>query len=474
MTIHIVGLGPATADLLTQETARLLASEAVVILRTRQHPAVAGIAEAESFLACDDIYDGAAGFDDTYSAVADRVLAQAAISDVVFAVPGNPLVAERSVTVLAEKAKTGGIEVRIYPALSYPDVIATELGEDLGTVQLCDALDLRIDAQRAALIGQVFDRTVAAQLKLELLEIYPPEHEVTHLAGSGTAEARTRRTPLAELDHAPFGHLDSVMVPPLDAIDDVRRLDGLLHIVERLHAPDGCPWDRDQTHISLRHHLLEETYECLEAIDSGDPSQLIEELGDVLLQVLMHSAVGDRSGEFTLADVTEGIARKLIHRHPHVFAEVEVGSADEAWRNWDVLKKEEKPAKSILDGVPVSLPALAASQSIQGRARRAGFDWPDIEGPLEKLAEEIGELARAEGDREKDDEFGDVLFVIANIADHLGIDAEQALRGANAKFRNRFSLVEQLALERSLDLKTLDLPALDLLWDEAKTILAAG
>jgi tetrapyrrole methylase family protein/MazG family protein len=173
----------------------------------------------------------------------------------------------------------------------------------------------------------------------------------------------------------------------------------------------------------------------------------------------MHSAVAERTGEFTFADVSEHIARKLVRRHPHVFGDATAETSNEVYQNWEALKRVEKPGSSILEGVPRTLPALAASQSIQGRARRVGFDWPDIEGPLEKLAEEIGEFARAENAAEREDEFGDVLF---------GIDAEQALRSANEKFRRRFGLIEQFAAEAGLDMKEMDLSALDALWDRAK------
>ncbi|HVA06476.1 MAG TPA: nucleoside triphosphate pyrophosphohydrolase, partial [Acidimicrobiales bacterium] len=322
-----------------------------------------------------------------------------------------------------------------------------------------------------ALISQLFDRDVATGLKLRLLEVFPADHPVTVLSALGSPRASQAVVPLSELDHRPFGYLDSLYVPALAPLADVRRFDGLYGVIQRLNAPDGCPWDREQTHLSLRPHLLEESYEALEAIDSGDPSHLTEELGDVLLQVLMHAAVASRTGEFTFADVVEGITRKLIYRHPHVFGEASAGTADEVHQNWEKLKQAAKPRQSVLDGVPATLPALAASQSIQGRARRVGFDWPDVEGPLEKLLEEIGELARASDAREREDEFGDVLFVMANIADHLGIDAEQALRGANAKFRRRFGLVERFAAEDGIDLRELDLPGLDRLWDRAKQAL---
>ena len=470
--LHVVGLGPGDAGLLTGETRSLLESGLPVILRTRHHPTVAQL-DSAAWADCDDLYSAGASFDAVYLAIVERVLDAAAHGETIYAVPGHPLVAERTVTGIVAGARERGLAMAVYPAVSYADVAATTLGLEFGTIQLCDAVDLRIDAQRPALISQLFDRDSATTLKLRLLDIYPPGHRVTILSALGGATAALREVALAELDHGPLSYLDSLYVPPLAAIEDVRRFDGLQAVIERLYAPGGgCPWDLAQTHLSLRPHLLEESYEAIEAIDSGDPDRLTEELGDVLLQVLMHSAVAARTGEFTFADVAEHITRKLIHRHPHVFGDVAADSAEQVYQNWEKLKQQEKPRESILEGVPATLPALAASQSIQGRARRVGFDWPDIEGPLEKLSEELGELARASNASEREDEFGDVLFVVTNIADHLGIDAEQALRGANAKFRKRFGIVERLAREDGTDLKELDLAALDALWDRAKQELA--
>ncbi len=250
--------------------------------------------------------------------------------------------------------------------------------------------------------------------------------------------------------------------------DDLRQFEALEAIIRRLHGPDGCPWDREQTHESLRPHLLEESYELLEAIDSGEAESIAEELGDVLLQVLMHAAVAERLGEFEFGDVYSRIASKLVARHPHVFADGTAETAEDVRESWDVLKQKERPEGSRLDGVPTTLPALAESQTIQGRARRAGFDWPDINGPLEKLAEEIAELALAETEADREEEFGDVLFVIAHIAARMGVDGEQALRRANGKFRRRFGLVEQYATERSLDLNETRIEGLDELWERAK------
>jgi tetrapyrrole methylase family protein/MazG family protein len=465
-TIHIVGLGPGDPRHVTLETRELLASGLPVLLRTRHHPSAGELAPGASD--CDDLYRRGKSFDDVYQGVGARVLALAESGPMVYAVPGHPLFAERTVALLLETAKARGLAVKVYPAVSFVDLAASALGLDLGNLQVCDATELRIDAERPALIHQVFDRDTVTALKLQLLEAYPAGWEVTVLSALGSVNEAIRAVALSELDHRPFGYLDTLYVPALDPLEDVRRLDGLVHVVARLHAPGGCPWDREQTHESLRPHLLEESYEALEAIDNGDPASLTEELGDVLLQVLMHAEVGARNETFVLGDVVEHIARKLIRRHPHVFGDATASSAEQVYQNWEQLKKAEKTRESILDGVPKTLPALAASQAIQGRARRVGFDWPDVDGPLEKLREEIDEFARAASDSERMDEFGDIVFVLVNIADHLGIDAEQALRGANAKFRARFGQVERLAAARDLDLRDLDLAALDALWDEAK------
>lgn len=471
-TIHIVGLGPGDPRQVTLETRDLLASGIPVLLRTRHHPSAELLAPGAPN--CDDLYRSGADFDSVYAAVAERACTMAAASDLIFAVPGHPLFAERAVALILERAAEAGVGARVYPAVSFVDVAAASLRLDFATVQVCDATAFRFDPRRPALVHQVYDRDTVTALKLALLDVLPAAHEVTLLSALGTPEERIVRLPIETLDHRPFGYLDALYVPAIEALDDLRRMDGLVDVVARLHAPDGCPWDREQTHESLRPHLLEESYEALEAIDRDDPAALTEELGDVLLQVLMHAEVGARNETFVLADMVEHIARKLISRHPHVFGEGSASTAEEVYQNWEQLKKKEKPRDSILDGVPQSLPALAASQSIQGRARRVGFDWPDVEGPLDKLREEIAEFAHADGASERADEFGDILFVLVNIADHLGIEAEQALRGANRKFRRRFAHVERLAADRGLDLRDLDLPALDALWDEAKAVERVG
>ena len=466
VSVHVVGLGPGDPGHVTVETRELLASGLPVLLRTRHHPSVAALAPDAAD--CDDLYRSGASFDEVYTAIAGRVLEQASLGALVFAVPGHPLFAERAVTSVLERARAGGVPVRVYPAVSFVDLAAGALGMDMGAIQVCDATALRIDSWRAALVHQLYDRDSVTELKLALLEMYPGSHEVTVLSSLGTDDETVRPVLLSELDHRAYSYLDTLFVPAIEPLNDLRRMDGLIHVVERLHAPGGCPWDREQTHESLRPHLLEESYETLEAIDEDDPAALTEELGDVLLQVLMHAEVGARNGTFVLGDVVEHIGEKLIRRHPHVFGETTAASADEVYQNWEQLKKAEKTRDSILDGVPHTLPALAVSQAMQGRARRVGFDWPNVEGQLEKLAEELREFAQASDSDQREDEFGDILMVMAGIAQRLEIDAEQALRRANAKFRRRFGHIEARVAERGEDLRDLDLAAMDALWDEAK------
>ena len=256
------------------------------------------------------------------------------------------------------------------------------------------------------------------------------------------------------------------MNPPVD----LSRFDTLVTIIAQLRGPQGCPWDRKQTHRSLREHLLEETYEVLAAIDGDDKAGLRAELGDLLMQIVMHSELARETGDFDIGDVIQGINRKLISRHPHVFGAGQAKTAEEVLVRWEELKEKERGgAGGMLEGVPGALPALAYSQSVQERVARVGFDWPDDAGVLEKLCEEIAEVKAALSPEEKAAEFGDVLFTLANYARRQGIDLESALREANAKFYCRFSRLEELARTRKLDLSKMTLAEQNLLWDEVKS-----
>ena len=251
--------------------------------------------------------------------------------------------------------------------------------------------------------------------------------------------------------------------------DRLSQFASLVDIIARLRAPDGCPWDRQQTHSSLREYLLEECYEVLEALDEGDSGKLCVELGDLLLQIVLHAQIAAEAGEFKLGDVIKGINSKLIHRHPHIFGSVEVTNAEEVALNWEALKQEERGADaSILDSVPKQMPALGYSQAIQRRVAQVGFDWEDVDGVIDKLAEEVSEFKGALSHEEKMEEFGDLLFTLANIGRRLGVDLETALRQANQRFYCRFTYMEEVCRRRGLNLGELSFDEQNALWEEAK------
>jgi len=255
----------------------------------------------------------------------------------------------------------------------------------------------------------------------------------------------------------------------LSSPQNLNRFATLVDIIAKLRAPDGCPWDRKQTHASLRENLLEECYEVLEALDSGDLGKLCDELGDLLMQVVLHAQIATEAGEFKLEDVVSNISAKLIHRHPHVFGSLKVKDAEEVAHNWEVLKQKERPPDtSILASVPKQMPALSYSQEIQRRVAQVGFDWENIDGVIDKLVEEVREFKQADSQEEREREFGDLLFTLVNIACRLGVDSEAALRQANQRFYRRFAYMEEVCRQRGLNLGELSFDEQNALWDEAK------
>ena len=265
--------------------------------------------------------------------------------------------------------------------------------------------------------------------------------------------------------------VEAVFVPAVEPESAERSLAGLRHLVHRLRAPGGCPWDRKQTHQSLAKYILEEAYEVVDAIKNHGPEELSEELGDLLLQVFLQSELAEEAGDFQLNDVVERLTTKLIRRHPHVFGDVEVGGAADVEVNWEALKQAEKGERvSALDGVPRSLPALAMAAEFQKRMRKTGFEWPDRSGAEAKLAEELAELREASTPEEAAAELGDVLFVLTELANWYGANAEDALRRTNAKVEARFRYVEERVRERGLSVSDVPLAELEAIWQQSKTL----
>jgi tetrapyrrole methylase family protein / MazG family protein len=318
----------------------------------------------------------------------------------------------------------------------------------------------------------VTSKEIALQLKKVLLTTYPAEHGVVVVDGRKTKEER-----VSKLSGDEFGTEICWYVP---ALGEGTSFESFAEIVAHLRAPDGCPWDKEQTHESLRKHLLEESYEAIAAIDSGDFNSMREEFGDLLLQAVLQSQIANDEGQFNINQVIHGIHSKIVRRHPHVFGDLKLEGVDGVLANWEKLKEQEreklalsegegkKESKGLLDGVPLALPALSQAQEYQDRAARVGFDWPEVEGVLDKIKEEIEEIKNAETDFELASEIGDLLFAMVNLARWKKVDGESVLRATNAKFKKRFAYVEQGAKKQGRNLSDLTLGEMDVLWNEAK------
>ena len=303
------------------------------------------------------------------------------------------------------------------------------------------------------------------QLKTVLLTTYPKDH-IVQWVSAGTKKEMA----LDDLSGETFDTDISLYVP---ALDEGTSFESFAEIVAHLRAPDGCPWDKEQTHETLRKHLLEESYEAISAIDSGDFIDMQEEFGDLLLQIVLQSQIANEEGQFNVNQVVQGIYSKIVRRHPHVFGELDLDGVDGVLANWEKLKEAERKdkgqnEKGLLDGVPISLPALSQAQEYQDRAARVGFDWPEIDGVLDKIAEEIEEIKDAETDFELASEIGDLLFVLVNFARWKHVDAESVLRETNVKFKKRFAYVEQGAKKQGRNLSELSLDEMESLWQTAK------
>lgn len=477
--ITLLGLGPGNPSQLTRQAWDALLAAGEVWLRTRQHPTVASLPASLEIHSFDDLYEQGDSFEAVYAAIVDKVLALGKRPQgVVYAVPGDPFIAESTGPEIACRARQEGMTLQVINGLSFIEPVFAVLGLDpLPQVTLLDALELSrlhtppFAVDQPALVAQIYSRLVAAEVKTTLNSIYPDDHPVSLVHAAGTESELVENVPLFEIDRSErIGLLTVLYIPPLPK---GASFEAFQEIVARLRAPDGCPWDREQTHLSLRPHLIEEAYETLAALDSEDPPKMTEEFGDLLLQIVLNAQIGSEMGGFSMRDVLQGIHDKIIRRHPHVFGDWQVQGVGQVLQNWEKLKAEERQQngekeKGLLDGVPKALPALIQAQEYQDRAARVGFDWPEISGVLDKIAEEIEEVRQAENPQEMADELGDLFFALVNLARWKGVEAESALRGTNLKFKERFAHVEEVARSQGRALAELSLDEMEAAWQEAK------
>jgi len=480
--IVIVGIGPGDPGLVTTATLDEIARIPRRFLRTSRHPSASLVLDAPgNAVTFDANYESAATFDEVYDAIADELVRAATAHDeVLYAVPGSPLVLERSVHILRERAGASGVDTHILPAISFLDAtwVALSIDPVEAGVRLVDGHRFASEAageRGPLLVAHTHANWVLSDVKLAA-ESEPADTPVVLLHHLGLPDERIAHTTWADLDRAlEADHLTSLYIPHLAApvAGELVRCHQLARTLR-----EQCPWDREQTHQSLARYLIEETYEvvdALEALDPDDPSTddaLIEELGDLLYQIEFHSTIAEQEGRFTIADVARKVHDKLVSRHPHVFGDARADTAAAVTDNWEAIKRAEKPERvRVFDGVVRSGPSLLYAQQLQKKAAKLGFDWPDPTGPLDKIDEEAAELRHAMTSGDPDTvalELGDLLFSVVNVARHLSLDAETALRVAAGKFRTRFERVELLAAERGIDMEKAGLEQLDALWEEVK------
>jgi tetrapyrrole methylase family protein/MazG family protein len=471
-------LGVGGPEQLGEPTRDLLAGAAELWLRTRNHPALAGTNATAVVTSFDELLDRWNPAVDVAAVIAAKVVELGRRPQgVVYAVPGHPLVSDSTCAEIIGLAAREGLDVRTVGGGSFLEVALSALGPvPAPQLTMVDALELArahvapFPPSAPALITQLHSPSVASGVKAAILAVFPRHHVVSLVHARGNEVAVAEHLALEAVDSSELtGVLTCLFVPPLQ---EGASIEAFQEVVAHLRAPDGCPWDREQTHASLRPHLLEEVYEAIAAMDAGESTAIREELGDLLLQIVLNAQIASERGDFTFNDVSMGVRDKIIRRHPHVFGDWKVDGVDSVLTNWERLKETERSGKDgaggLLEGVPLALPALGQAQEYQERAARVGFDWSEIQGVLDKIEEEIQEVKQA---READAlvaELGDLLFALVNLFRWKGIDAESALRGANLRFKKRFGFIEERARRRHQRLSELTLDEMESLWQQAK------
>lgn len=477
--ISIVGLGPGDYSLISQGALEALQSGKRIFLRTEKHPTVDRLKETIEYTSLDYFYEREENFENVYNNISEFIIEESKNGDLIYAVPGHPRVAERTVSTIESICKVNGIEVETIASMSFVDAMFNYLAIDPSNgFKLIDAFEIEntyIDTNTTMIITQVYDHFIASNIKLKLMEYYDYDQEVCIVNGAGVKNLESKvYLPLHELDRAEnkFDYLTSLYIPKSH-----KKMYNTVHdleiIMNTLRGPQGCDWDKKQTHQTLKKYVIEEAYELCQAIDNDDIDEIVEELGDVLLQVVFHCTIGSEEGYFDLKEVVNGICTKLIHRHPHVFDNINL-DMNKFEKTWEDLKKEEKGEDTVTEGlkrIPNYLPALIKAEKIQHKAALVGFDWEDIKPVFKKIEEEYKELLdeyKAGNIKYIKEELGDLLFSIVNLARFVHVDPEEALNITSNKFIQRFEFIEQSAINSGKSLEDMTLEEMDDLWNKAK------
>lgn len=479
--IYIIGLGPGNINALSIGAIDKMQDGTKNYLRTKEHPTVQYLNDKNiGYETFDHIYNSSDSFEEVYSLIVDKLVKQAReYGEVNYIVPGNPMVAESAVKILVN-SEISDVEIKIISGISFIEPMLELVGKDpIDGLQIIDGINLKeedLNINIDTIVTQVYSKMVISDIKLVLSEVYGDEYLIYFIQNAGMDNEIKHFVPIYQLDRDLEPNLlTSLYIPKMGSISDRHKysFNDILDIMEILRGENGCQWDKEQSHKSIRASMIEEAYEAVDAIDGDDLDNLAEELGDVLLQVVFHSQIAKEDGEFTIYDVLSTLGEKLIYRHPHVFSNKKLEKTKDIVYNWDVLKYEKRNLKtysSILRDIK-GLPSLLTSYKVQKKAAKVGFDWENLEGPLDKILEEFAEVKEAIIQNDKDsmeDEIGDLLFSVVNLSRFLDVNPEVALNRTINKFITRFEYMEEEARKSNKDLKELSLDELDNLWNLAK------
>ncbi|GAA0110366.1 bifunctional methyltransferase/pyrophosphohydrolase YabN [Clostridium tertium] len=478
--IKIIGLGPGAPEALTIGAVKALEEGENIYFRTEKHPTVDYLrGKIKEFKTYDHYYETSESFDQVYNSIAEDIVSKyKEDEEIIYAVPGHPLVAEKSVFNLMNLCDEKGISYEILPAVSFIDAMMDVLKIDpIEGLKVIDAFDMKnqiLDKRIGTIITQVYNPLIASEVKLRLLEYYNDETEIYYVRAAGiVSEESVRKIPIYELDmQEDIDYLTSIYIPK--DMDNKKDFNDLVEIIDTLRGENGCPWDMEQTHESIKNQLLEEAYEVIDSINNDDIDGIVEELGDVLLHVVFHASLGKDDGYFNIYDILESICNKMIYRHPHVFSDEKVNNSGEVLENWEELKKKEKSFNTVteeMNAIAKALPSLIRAHKVQKKAAKVGFDWDDIEDTALKVQEELKEVLDVYKSNNKEkikDEVGDLIFACVNVARKLNIDEEEAVNSTIQKFIRRFSFIEEEALKSNKNLNEMTLKEMDLLWEQAK------
>lgn len=479
--ITIIGLGYGDPELLTIKAHRALESPVPLFLRTEKHPVAQTLLEKKrDFTTFDHLYDEKEDFEEVYTSIVETLRSEAQKGPVLYGVPGNPFTSDLSVLKLVQSLKEHGVDYQIIAGISDINHALNQLHVlETDGLQIIDATrigELSPDPRTATLVAPLDNQHLASEVKLWLMKVYDDETQVTLLNHSDLEnKTEVMSIPLYQIDQQAVYDHRTLLYVPKDS-KNLKHFDKLLEVMRVLRSPEGCPWDREQTHQSLKPYVIEEAYEVLDAIESKDLDNLIEELGDLLFQIVFHAELGRESRKFDMGDVIEQVNQKMISRHPHVFDKKEDITSGEVLTNWEDIKMKEKDTNTIgeeMDRIPKAFTALLESNKLQSKAAKVGFDWNYATQALKKVYEEADEVAE-ELDKKPiqidalEEELGDLLFAAVNVARLCDISPETALKRTNRKFKDRFKKMEAFSQENNESLKELSLDEMQKLYEAAK------